>query len=102
MVFEVKWTEKAALSYGQNIEYLRKFWSEKVVEKFENQVKKRLAVLETHPYIGRRRSDGDNYIRRTLINKRILLIYQVKPRKQRIDLLIFWNTYRDPKKLKLK
>ncbi|GAA4752880.1 type II toxin-antitoxin system RelE/ParE family toxin [Flavisolibacter ginsenosidimutans] len=102
MVFEIKWTERSVISYGKNIEYLRTRWSEKVVEKFENGVKRRLQALESHPYLGRPRSQNSIHIRRTIINKRILLIYQVKPNKRRIDLLVFWNTYLNPKKLKLK
>jgi hypothetical protein len=32
----------------------------------------------------------------------VALIYKYKPQKNEIDLLVFWNTYRNPGKLNVK
>jgi plasmid stabilization system protein ParE len=84
------------------MEYLREAWTEKEVTKFENEVQKRLQVLATHPYTGITRNDDNTNTRQIVINKHILLIYKVKPSKQRIDLLVFWNTHQNPRKLLIK
>jgi plasmid stabilization system protein ParE len=102
MVFEINWTERSVVSYGENIDYLRKEWSENEVQTFADEIIKRLETLAAQPYIGMAKSDKESNIRQIVINKRIVLIYQIKPLKQRIDLLRFWNTYRNPQRLKEK
>ncbi len=99
MVFQIKWTERSIITYGKNIEYLKTGWSDAVVQKFKNEVQKRLAVLSEHPYIGVARNAKQKNIRQLVIHKRLLLIYHVKPTKDRIDLVTFWNTYQHPQKL---
>jgi plasmid stabilization system protein ParE len=100
MVFEINWTDKSAITYGKNIDYLREAWSETEVKSFQEEVARRLEVLVTQPYLGVARNEKKIYTRQIVINKRVLLIYQIKPLKQRIDLLRFWNTYQNPKRLK--
>jgi len=97
MVFEVVWTQKALDSYGKNIEYLRREWSEKEVINFIQTVQRKLDILSAHPYIGSSRNKRAYNLRFTILNKRVDLVYQVKPRKKQIDLILFWNTYRECK-----
>jgi plasmid stabilization system protein ParE len=75
---KINWTNRAWLTYEANIDYLSK-----------------------NPRIGRRRDTKYPNIRSTLVHKRILLVYKHKPLKNEIDLLVFWNTYQNPKKLKV-
>lgn len=65
-------------------------------------VDKRLAILSKQPLIGNPRSKKHPNIRSTLVHKRVLLIYKHKPSINEIDLLVFWNTYQNPRKLKVK
>jgi len=63
---------------------------------------KKIAILSSQPEIGKSRNKKHPHIRFAIINKRVALIYKYKPQKNEIDLLVFWNTYRNPGKLKVK
>ena len=100
MVYEVVWTLKAAISYGENIEYLRSEWSEKEINNFERLLEKKMLLLSTQPYLGSPKNKKNTNIRSTVLHKRITLIYQINTRKKKIELILFWNTYRDTSLLK--
>ena len=99
MVYEIVWTSKALTSYINNIKYLQDKWTEKEVSNFIYEVEKKLNTLAGQPLIGIIRSKRYTSIRQTVINKRVLLIYRVKTSAKKIELLRFWNTYQDPRKL---
>lgn len=101
MVYEVIWTIKAINSYGGNIEYLKSEWSQKEAQNFISVVEKKLAILSLQPYIGIPASVKKSNIRYTILNKRMSLVYRVKPRNKQIELILFWNTYQNPAKLKI-
>jgi plasmid stabilization system protein ParE len=93
---------RAWLTYEANIDYLTKAWTAKEISNFVMLVDKRLANLSKQPRIGNPRNKRYPNIRATLVHKRVLLIYKHKPLKNEIDLLAFWNTYQNPRKLKVK
>ena len=99
---KINWTNKAWLTYLANIEYLQKAWTEKEISNFVLLVDKKLANLSKHPRIGSQRNKKYPNIRFSMVQKRIVLVYKHKPLKNEIDLLIFWNTYQHPRKLKVK
>lgn len=100
MVYEVRWTQKAIISYVDNLNYLNKEWTEQEINNFMTAVQDKLIVLSQQPFIGALKKDkrGKHYV--TIINKRISLLYRVKPIKKQIELILFWNTYRNPTGLK--
>jgi plasmid stabilization system protein ParE len=100
MAYQINWTQRAWQTYEANIQYLLQHWTEKEVSAFVWLTDKRITLLSERPLIGSPRNKRSPNIRFTLIHKRILLIYKLKPRKKEIDLLVFWNTYQNPKKLK--
>ncbi len=95
MVHEVIWSGLALKTYIGNIEYLEKEWSESEVRNFIAAVQRKLFTLSLQPRIGVITNKRRN-IRKTVINKRIVLIYRHKPRKQEIELVRFFNTYQRP------
>ncbi len=99
---KINWTNRAWQTFNENIEYLQSAWTSKEISNFILQVDKRLANLAKHPEIGSPRNKKNRNIRSILVHKRILLLYKYKPVKKEIDLLIFWNTYQNPRKLKVK
>jgi plasmid stabilization system protein ParE len=99
---KVNWTDKAWDSYESNIKYLQTEWTEKEVSNFVVMVDRKVLQLAKHPQIGNAKNNKQPNIRCTVIHKRILLVYKHKPLKKEIDLLIFWNTAKHPKKLKVK
>ena len=86
---QINWTSRAWISFEANIEYLQKEWTVKEVSNFVASIDKS-------------RNKKYPHIRFVVIHKRLALIYKYKPLKNEIDLLIFWNTYRNPGKLKVK
>ena len=99
---KIKWTTRAWLTYKANIEYLQKEWTAKEISNFIEATDKKIAGLASHPATGKSRNKKYPNIHFTVIHKRVALIYQHKPLKNEIDLLVFWNTYRNPGKLKVK
>jgi plasmid stabilization system protein ParE len=99
---KINWTDRAWFTYESNILYLELAWTAKEISNFVLSVDKRLTNLSKHPRIGNARNTKYPNIRSTLVHKRILLIYKHKPSKNEIDLLVFWNTAQNPKKLKVK
>ncbi|MCY7291575.1 MAG: type II toxin-antitoxin system RelE/ParE family toxin [Ferruginibacter sp.] len=99
---KISWTNRAWLSYEANIEYLEQAWTIKEISNFVLLVDNKLALLSKNPKMGSQRHKSQPNIRCTLVHKRVLLIYQYKPAKNEIDLLVFWNTAQNPRKLKVK
>ncbi len=99
---KINWTNRAWRTYKANIDYLEKAWTAKEISNFVLLVDNKLDNLSKHPGIGNPRNKKYPNIRYTLVHKRILLVYKHKPLKNEIDLLVFWNTYQNPRKLKVK
>ncbi|XZF14161.1 type II toxin-antitoxin system RelE/ParE family toxin [Chitinophagaceae bacterium MMS25-I14] len=102
MVYEIVWTRKAVESFTENMQYLEENWTKKEIEKFTSIVNEKLLILTKHPETGSPRNKKYPNIRHTILHKRVSLIYRLKPKHKRIELLLFWNTYRHPAKLKIK
>lgn len=96
MALEIRWTEEAIASYNTVIAYLSENWSEKVVNRFIKKVSATLKVLGSGK-VEFRHSAKKN-IHEVLVTKHNLLLYKVYP--DRVDLLVFWDTRRDPKSKK--
>lgn len=102
MACKINWTHTAWKSYEANLQYLLKEWTEKEVSSFVETVDKKLANLSKQPQIGSARNKKHPNIRHIIVHKRVALIYKHKPSKNEIDLLIFWNTWQNPRKLNVK
>ena len=99
MVSEIIWSPLAIRTYGDNIEYLEKSWTAKEVESFIDLTAKKLQVLKQFPGTGYS-SNQNRSLRKTLIGKRMMLIYRYNPHKNTIELVRFFNTWQNPEKLK--
>ncbi|HEX5154144.1 MAG TPA: type II toxin-antitoxin system RelE/ParE family toxin [Parafilimonas sp.] len=99
MAYKISWTPRAWKTFEANIHYLETAWSDIEIKKFVTAVDKKLINLSNHPRIGTARNNKYPNIRFTLIHKRVALIYRVKPIKEEVQLLVFWNTYQNPLKL---
>ena len=95
---KIKWTLKSRNDYWQNIEYLEKNWSEKIVMNFIEEVNYSLQLLEKDNIIFSKSDYPDVY--KMLIIKQIILYYYFE--NETIYLLRFWNNYQDLSNFKLK
>jgi len=99
MAYEITWSAEAKLTYLAIIEYLDKEWTEKEIINFAERVHNKLNLLSVQPAIGKIHKKRYN-IHKTLVHKRVSLVYHIKPGKKEIVLLSFWDDRQDPKKLK--
>ena len=102
MVCEIIWLPRAIQTYISNIEYLQTNWTKKEVEHFKVLVEKKIENISNHPKLGSARGKSQPNIRFTLVHKRVALIYNYKPSHNIIELMVFWNTSQNPRKMKLR
>ena len=98
MSYEVIWSPEAKLTITQNMNYLAQEWDNKVLYQFLSQVEIALQKIKQNPRSYPLHKTTNN-IRTYKINKRIVLYYKII-NDSRIELITFWNTYRNPKDLK--
>ena len=91
MVQKIIWSNLAIRTYIDNISYLQQEWTQREIDNFINATERKLELLKLQPTIGAL-TNKRLHIRKTLIVKRVLLIYRYKPRKGEIELLHFFNT----------
>jgi plasmid stabilization system protein ParE len=99
---KINWTLRAWKTYEEHLSYLESVWTQKEISSFILSVDNKVINLSKHPRIGSSRNQKYPNIRYTLIHKRVTLISQYKPRKNEMDLLVFWHTAQNPKQLKVR
>ncbi len=102
MVCKIIWLPRALQTYISNIQYLEANWTEIEIEHFKILVEKKIENISHHPKLGSARGKNNSNIRFTLVHKRVALIYKYKPSNNKIELMVFWNTAQNPRKMKLK
>ncbi|MEO6453086.1 MAG: type II toxin-antitoxin system RelE/ParE family toxin [Ginsengibacter sp.] len=96
MVLKIIWSPLALQSYLNNIAYLERAWTKKEVTNFIKSTEEKLELLKKFPGMGYS-SQKNRFLKKTLIGKRIILIYRYKPAKNKIELMRFFNTWQDPR-----
>ena len=92
---QIIWTERSKIVYWDNIEYLEREWTEKVIFRFNKKTNEVLSSLLQENVVFK--STNYKNIFEVIVIKQITLFYEVK--EENIILLRFWNNYQDPKKL---
>ncbi len=96
---EVIWTERALKSYFNVADYLKEEWGNVVVETFNTKVLEVIEQIEEMPLMFEASKKYKN-VRKGFITQHNILFYRVKPRKKKIELLVFWDTRQNPKRIK--
>jgi plasmid stabilization system protein ParE len=99
MAYQIKWTLRAEESYESNIAYLEAEWTDREISNFVNAVEKKLQQVAIFPEMFIRTNKRKN-IRKTIINKQIVLFYRQHKKLKHIELILFWDSRRNPKTLK--
>ncbi|MGC4035009.1 MAG: type II toxin-antitoxin system RelE/ParE family toxin [Chitinophagaceae bacterium] len=97
MVKEVVWTFRASNTYLEIIEYLLKEFGTSVVEDFATTVHEKIELIISNPFLFRK-SQAQKNIFITVIHKRVILSYRYRPVLKKVELLVFWDTRRNPSK----
>lgn len=96
MAKKIIWSTRATASFDRIIKYLEKEWTKKEIEKLILSTQKVLRQIESGSI--KFKSSGKKDIHEVLVTKHNLLIYRIK--KNKIDLLVFYDTRQHPKKKK--
>jgi len=99
VIEEIQWTESAKHTFNTIVEYLRKEWSEKEVEKFISRTSEMLSTLKRYPEMCRPSLKRKN-VRIGILSKHTQLVYHYKPRKKQIEILLFWSPKQNPARFK--
>lgn len=94
---KVIWTQRALKSYLKVADYLQEEWGNTVVANFTNEVESVITNITLTPAMFEASSKYSN-VRRGYITEHNTLFYKVKPRTKEIELLVFWDNRKDPKK----
>ena len=93
----ILWSQKAEEDFESNIIYLLENWSIEVVQDFTSETEKVLNIITINPKAFQHNKVIKCHV--VPITKQITLFYEIK--KTQIILLRFWNSYQNPRKLKL-
>lgn len=99
MSHTIIWSPDAESSFEERLEYLRTNWTEKEIVKFKKRVKEYFEILKEHPRIGKRFGKRKD-LHIGLILKPVSVIYRVKTVEKEIELVLFIDNRRDPKRIK--
>ncbi|MCW5912570.1 MAG: type II toxin-antitoxin system RelE/ParE family toxin [Cyclobacteriaceae bacterium] len=94
---KVIWTPEATQSFNDNIDYLITSWSETIINNFLDRVDEVVQRIKDNPDLYPL-VHKEYKIHRCVVVKQISLYYKVTSSDQ-IDLMVFWNSYRDPEQL---
>ncbi|MDX9769022.1 MAG: type II toxin-antitoxin system RelE/ParE family toxin [Tenuifilaceae bacterium] len=95
---KVYWSNLARLDYFANIDYLLQEWSDKEAQNFIDEVNDLEFLLKQ----GLVDFQGTDYptVKRCIVCKQVTLFYRIID-NHNIELLRFWNNYKDKSKLML-
>lgn len=94
---QIIWTTNARKDYWRNIEYLESEWTLQDVYNFMDKTDDLIELLTKQNLIFKPAKYKEVY--QVPVTKQITLYYKVLE-SDKIELLRFWNTYQNPKKLK--
>ncbi len=99
MGYKIVWTKEALELYLQIIRYLSLSFSDKEVISFTKKLDNKLELISSYPkmYLASPRLKN---VYRTVISRRVELIYRFRPIKRETELLQFWDTRRNPRNAK--
>ena len=100
MAYEIRWTTRARDSHGDIVAYLEQEWTEREIINFINAVEEKLYLIAIYPDLFIKTNNKRN-IHKTVISKQVVLFYRKRPSKQQVELMLFWDTRRNPEGLKL-
>jgi len=95
---DIFWTPKARHTYFKVLDHLEKAWTEREIQNFINEVDNLLEQIKQNPEMFEESRKKRN-VRKGFVTKHNTLYYRVRPRKEELQLLLFWDNRQDPDKL---
>lgn len=99
MAFKIIWSPTALNGFDGIIHYLEKHWTPREIEQFILRLEEVFVIIQKNPFAFRSSSKID--VHEVLVTKHNLLIYQIDKNKRTIELLVFWDTRKNPRLKKI-
>ncbi len=93
----VFWTTEAEDTFENVIQYLQENWTENEIEHFVNLTNRIVSLISENPKMFRKTNVKN--VHEALVTSHNLLVYKIY--QERIDLLFFWDTRKNPVSKKL-
>ncbi|MGI8951707.1 MAG: hypothetical protein ACR2FN_09005 [Chitinophagaceae bacterium] len=90
---------EAYKTFTQNIDYLKREWSETEIKKFTESLNKIIERIKKYPE-SFAPSQKDFSVRKAKINKQITLYFRYTSELNKLELVTFWHNKQNPNKLK--
>ncbi|MGG7034572.1 MAG: type II toxin-antitoxin system RelE/ParE family toxin [Flavobacterium sp.] len=99
MDFVIQWSDLAKISFQEEIDFILLKWNVVEVQKFLLLVDNQLEKIVSQPTIGQVvMIKSDLYC--LVLSKQTTLYYRLNDKENQIELVLFWNNSKNPKKLK--
>lgn len=95
MAYEIVWTPQARKTFFDVIKYLETSFTEKEINRFVEKCDEKIDLIQVNPDAYRKSSIVRN-VHFTNIFGKVLLVYQVMPRKKQIIIIKFWSGRQNP------
>lgn len=95
---KIHWTPTERRTYFKVLDYLQEEWTKHEMKSFIDEIETVLKLIVENPQLFEA-SRKSKHVRKGFITKHNTLYYRVKPRKKELELITFWETRQDPKKL---
>lgn len=96
---KVIWTPEAKETFNANIDFLLAEWGDKVTSDFLDRVDEVILNIKSNPRLYPVVKKEDQ-VHRCVVVKQISIYYRVVSNQQ-IDLITFWNNFKNPESLKI-
>lgn len=100
MDYEIIWTNKAKLTFGEICDYIYIFFGEKALEVFIVRTEIFIEVIQKSPNIFKKFQPRPN-VRHGFLHKNTTLFYKIDEDKKRVYLMLFWDNRQNPINLNL-
>jgi len=100
MVYNVIWSEEAESSFFLVIDDILSRWSVREASNFISRTEEVISQIVIHPYIFKE-YEKDISIRHGILHKNTTMFYRVEENNSSIQIMLFWNSKRNPQSLKL-
>jgi plasmid stabilization system protein ParE len=94
-MYHILWQTQALTQFSELLYYLDTTYSPAVGEQLLNEVNRKVALLQSNPFIYRK-TNRKAHVRRCLVNNHTVFYYQVNKFKKTVRLLAFWDSRRNP------
>lgn len=91
---KIQWSNRALISYIDNLEFILLIWNEKTTLDFIELVQDTLNRLKKNPFIGK---PFNKNIRQIILDKNASLFYEINEKTKTINILFITDNRQNPK-----